>query len=692
MIDPEEWCSEEWRADTLRVSDVQSPAFKAKLRAGHIPAVLSITCTGADFAEADEHAFLEILQRFGQGKIADIIVVDLRVVGEIPSGAVHRLVAWCSSNADALTKRQLSLVVRVQSNLWSRTVMHLANLLVSIVPSSWPILFCHQLKSAEVFFAYTASDNSPGDLLTAPSDVSSFISCASFDRGDEPLFCDMRVLGSLDSSMEHRLYVDMLELDGDAAMFEQAGAAEAHDALLLHLINSVVGVMTSPPAMQSAKELPASTFSRTAQEWAVRSVVQQYVATRRVVPSSVCSLPWLGVPYKLKVHSGLSPLQWLNQLTQRLLVLSTLIFTPDGRFRRPGEAHDMFPMGGIELRWRWDAAASRLFINFIKNGQLLSWRWDELIPQSPIAGDTAPDWEGVGHVGTLSFRYSLSSSDKNIVPMAAQTIAHEPQPNEIGSFLSCYGDELELSLALNTSAVRTVSFRAAPGTVAKRKRSRQNSNCICEYQWLGQLLQSIINGQDTASMQNPVPLFVVAGSCPNRFCGMQAVLFCQVDTGVDFWWIKPSVYDLATLEPGTLTKNQDGPHKNVADKSKKLYQPFADKFKGTTDGDFKFFVDRSGRAVIEDSSDGTVRTIFVYFVWQECWSGLLARSAYIEGKICYLEPERASDVSAKGQLFSRQYKIAEGRMWIATWQNEEVIAFVIPPESFQEMDEAPAAV
>merc|ERR1712183_105815 len=122
---------------------------------------------------------------------------------------------------------------------------------------------------------------------------------------------------------------------------------------------------------------------------------------------------------------------------------------------------------------------------------------------------------------------------------------------------------------------------------------------------------------DMKTQQTGTPLFVVAGSCPNRFCGMQAILYCQVDSDIHCWWVKPTAHDPTKLELNTLNKHHNGPYKNVAEKSQKLYAPLAERFQGSTDGDFKFLVDRSGRAVIEETCGNDKRVMFVYLIWQE---------------------------------------------------------------------------
>ena len=73
---------------------------------------------------------------------------------------------------------------------------------------------------------------------------------------------------------------------------------------------------------------------------------------------------------------------------------------------------------------------------------------------------------------------------------------------------------------------------------------------------MGPLLESITSNavppvEDLASQVSGTPLFVVAGACPNSFCGMQAVLYSLMlrtpASEIDFWWIKPTKADPALL-------------------------------------------------------------------------------------------------------------------------------------------------
>jgi hypothetical protein len=183
------------------------------------------------------------------------------------------------------------------------------------------------------------------------------------------------------------------------------------------------------------------------------------------------------------------------------------------------------------------------------------------------------------------------------------------------------------------------------------------------------------------TQRHGTPLFVVAGSCPNRFCGMQAMLYCQLESDIQFWWVKPAASDPARLEVNTLNKHHDGPFKNVAEKSQKLYVPLAEKFQGSTDGNFTFYVDAAGRAIIEEVHGDGKSLMFVYLIWQESWSSALARRAFIQGKICY-EKGLSSETP---EFYCRQYRIEDGCMRIESVEEEEIVTMLLPGEDFQQM-------
>jgi hypothetical protein len=111
---------------------------------------------------------------------------------------------------------------------------------------------------------------------------------------------------------------------------------------------------------------------------------------------------WVGVPYQIRVDYGVSPLQWVNGVTN--MFLQSLVFHADGTFRRSSDLELMFPIGGFDLRWRYDGRG--IIIDFFSDGSLLSWRWDELEFEKKVAV-SAPDMKGVGHIWAFSFTYSM---------------------------------------------------------------------------------------------------------------------------------------------------------------------------------------------------------------------------------------------------------------------------------------------
>eukprot|EP00419_Tripos_fusus_P038520 CAMPEP_0172763798 /NCGR_PEP_ID=MMETSP1074-20121228/176077_1 /TAXON_ID=2916 /ORGANISM="Ceratium fusus, Strain PA161109" /LENGTH=188 /DNA_ID=CAMNT_0013598455 /DNA_START=22 /DNA_END=588 /DNA_ORIENTATION=- len=124
---------------------------------------------------------------------------------------------------------------------------------------------------------------------------------------------------------------------------------------------------------------------------------------------------WVETVYTLKVPAGLSPLQWLNGLTKKFFGFQEIIFDCSGCFRKPGMQQPCFPVGKIDLRWRWDEACGRIAIDFFREDRLLPWRWDELRPTANFRfPNTAPDLIGIGHVGERTFHYAmLSHSSSN---------------------------------------------------------------------------------------------------------------------------------------------------------------------------------------------------------------------------------------------------------------------------------------
>lgn len=239
-----------------------------------------------------------------------------------------------------------------------------------------------------------------------------------------------------------------------------------------------------------------------------------------------------------------------------------------------------------------------------------------------------------------------------------------------------------VALRLPSSRIR-MSLPKAPQDIPRLKST--NANKLSQFQWLRGLLTDIVEGRAANTCYDNVkncgasPLFVVAGTCPNSFCGMQAVQYCQLDIGgLDFWWIKPQADNPAALERATLSLHETGPHKNAAGKARAVYQPLADKFKAGLDGDFSFGVDGNGRAYIDDSGSSVASVrMYIYLVWQETWSSMMARKKFIKGKMLYQKSPGAQ------KFHSRQYIIQDGQLSIGTF--EEEVSQLLPGDQFQDM-------
>jgi len=226
-----------------------------------------------------------------------------------------------------------------------------------------------------------------------------------------------------------------------------------------------------------------------------------------------------------------------------------------------------------------------------------------------------------------------------------------------------------------------------------------NKNRCSHFAWLQELLHLIAEGvsrgvaKDISSGKCASPVFIVAGSCPNIMCGMQAAIFCCMDDGspwtgetpkLDFWWIKPRRGEPQKLEPETINRHAHGKYRNKPGSSQHAYGPLAEKFRSGRNGDFVFGVDpESGRAYIEDVGACGVRErsrMLLYFVWQEDWSTMAARRKFMRGKLCY-QRVNATGTEDSPQLFAREYEIRDGVTTINV--DEEKLPSLLPPDSFQ---------
>lgn len=252
----------------------------------------------------------------------------------------------------------------------------------------------------------------------------------------------------------------------------------------------------------------------------------------------------------------------------------------------------------------------------------------------------------------------------------------------------------------------------------RRKLPAQNTNRMSQYRWLEELLQTIADGRsggiapDDFETPRCTPLFVVAGACPNAYCKMQAVMYAQVGSIVDFWWVKPQKDNPCCLEKNTLTLHMTGPFKNNAGRSRSVYSPLAEKFaSGIPDGDFTFGIDKHGRAFVEEDTgagDGSRARLLIYLIWQEDWSSAFAYTKFIRGKICYQKEAALGTRATQGTsmesptgkvmttssscksagnmlFFAREYEFRDGQLSIAAPCEEEAVQTLLPPDSFQEM-------
>jgi len=201
---------------------------------------------------------------------------------------------------------------------------------------------------------------------------------------------------------------------------------------------------------------------------------------------------------------------------------------------------------------------------------------------------------------------------------------------------------------------------------------QSNRNRPSEYVWLAELLASIIGNtvqlvRDVATAQQLQPMFVVAGACPNSFCGMQAVQYALPTGGggkqqpIDFRWIKPQAANPRLMERQTLDRQPKGPHKNDPGRSRALYVQFAELFEAggaaaVGGGLLRFGVDTHAgarRAYIEQIRSGERHYIFL--IWQESWtSNPFASSKFIVGKLVY-QRDPSSPL-----LYERPYAYKDG--------------------------------
>jgi len=122
---------------------------------------------------------------------------------------------------------------------------------------------------------------------------------------------------------------------------------------------------------------------------------------------------WTGTAYTLAINRApkvVSLLHSMNRLANKFVLGGSLVFVADGSFRRPGECASLFPIGIIDLRWRYDKARSCIVIDFFRKGEVIPWRFDELRPVAEsYCSSEVPALEGIGHVGKRTFTYTMRS-------------------------------------------------------------------------------------------------------------------------------------------------------------------------------------------------------------------------------------------------------------------------------------------
>lgn len=216
-----------------------------------------------------------------------------------------------------------------------------------------------------------------------------------------------------------------------------------------------------------------------------------------------------------------------------------------------------------------------------------------------------------------------------------------------------------------------------------------NSNKPSLYGWIGSLLWRVSKGDAsrvaTLKSRPATPLFVVMGSCPNAFCGVQAMLYAAPDSEgdqgspVDFWWIKPQKNNQDQLEENTLTLRSTGAHKNDPQRSRQAYQPLADWFNSADKENqkpsnpkrptFELLKCSEGSAVRAVMRlEGDPQPLYLLYVWQEQWGGLgpFAKK-FLKGTLVYQRSLKGTE-SPSGNLYARGFAIEGETLKVA---NEE---------------------
>jgi len=223
-----------------------------------------------------------------------------------------------------------------------------------------------------------------------------------------------------------------------------------------------------------------------------------------------------------------------------------------------------------------------------------------------------------------------------------------------------------------------------------------NANLPSAYMWLEDSLELLAANQASSlactgeNKRRLVPILFVLGGCPNRFCGMQAMMFAMgapksAADVIEFWWVKPSTESAQEIDRETLSLHDSGQHKNSPGSSASFYQPLADLFQqrvrvtAFTFGTKKVIHNgvETDRAVIYNEKGAEV--LYVIGLWQEDFTlNPMAWSKYIKGKIIYQKSFET------GEYFSRQYEIHDGAPFIADFEEGPVLT-VLPTAAIKNL-------
>jgi len=190
---------------------------------------------------------------------------------------------------------------------------------------------------------------------------------------------------------------------------------------------------------------------------------------------------------------------------------------------------------------------------------------------------------------------------------------------------------------------------AGPGGVQPwpicKLQKKANKNRPSNYVWLQEAFEAICRnsahtlGAKVEDGTDATPLFVVAGACPSGGMfgtPMQAMMYFHCSpASVRFWWVKPEAKKSSSFGAQFLQAHTKGPHKNLAGSSaSKVYRPLATFFeKGECNG-MKFvleLIDGCMRACIRMGE----HELWLYLVWQEAWSSIMASTKFIKGNLVY---------------------------------------------------------